>query len=145
MNKTTLIVIVAAAALLIVAGGSFYGGTLYAKSKNANSRSSFQGQGMPAGITGASKQGNVNIGEIVSKDDNSITIKLANGGSKIIFFSSTTEISKSVNTASDDLVAGKSVSVQGTTNSDGSVTAATIQLRADATPQAPPTEQAPPQ
>jgi hypothetical protein len=130
MNKNTKIV-VTLVVLVAIAGGSFYGGMIYGKSSNKRSVFSFQGQGTPTGMSGtngASKQGG-NIGEIISKDDKSITIKLTDGGSKIIFFASTTEISKSATGSVSDLAVGANVVVQGTTNSDGGVTAKTIQIR----------------
>jgi hypothetical protein len=68
-------------------------------------------------------------GEIISKDDKSITIKLVNSGTKIILFSDGTEISKFSAGAANDLEIGKTISINGQTNQDGSLTAQTIQIR----------------
>jgi len=67
-------------------------------------------------------------GEIISSDDKSITVKLTDGGSKIVILSDNTEINQAANATKDDLKAGEKVAVFGQENSDGSVTAQSIQL-----------------
>ena len=69
------------------------------------------------------------MGEILSKDAQGITVKLREGGSKIVFLSNTTPVSKSVSGSTQDLVVGTSVVVFGTTNPDGSMTATAVQIR----------------
>ena len=131
INKTSLI-ITAIIVILVVAGGSFCGGMAYGKSQKSRA-------GFPSGFNGGNFQGarlNENggngfvSGDIISKDDTSITLKLPNNsGSKIIFYSEASQISKFTAGAASDLTAGTSISVTGTANGDGSITAQTIQIR----------------
>jgi len=126
---------------VMVGGGAFYGGMKYAQSKSSSRFANLspeqrqQGfQQLGASVTGGTRGGNsgssgFTLGEIISKDDKSITIKLRDGGSKIIFYSDATEVDKFVSGTSSDLEVGKTVNVSGKTNQDGSVTAQSIQLR----------------
>ncbi|MFA5830045.1 MAG: hypothetical protein WC843_06180 [Candidatus Gracilibacteria bacterium] len=140
MKKIVVPVLITA---VVVGGLSFYGGMQYQQSTlNAQRQQrtgSFGGAGGigAAGFGGAAgvrgqAAGMIN-GDIISSDDKSITVKTRDGGSKIVFFSGSTGITKSVDGVASDLATGKTVIVSGTANSDGSVTAQTIQLR----PQAP--------
>jgi hypothetical protein len=85
----------------------------------------------PGGATGArgGMMGGMTSGEIVSKDDTSVTIKLTDGGSKVVFLSTSTTIGTMSTGSLDDLSTGTNVIVVGSTNADGSVTASTIQIR----------------
>ena len=134
MSKTLLSIIAVA---LIVGSGAFYGGMKYDQSKVSADRQAriqqfgggngFGGQRGTRGVNG----GGFVSGEILSKDDKSVTIKMRDGGSKIVFLSDSTEISKLSEGAMNDLEIGKSITVTGAANSDGSVTARTIQLRSN--------------
>ncbi len=140
MNKNITIIIIA---IIVIGAGSFYGGMSYAQSKtgtgNQNGFANLSPQERQArlaqrGTTGTTTGGSRNgggftTGEIISKDANGITIKLQDGGSKIIFLTSTTPVMKSVEGSSKDLSIGQTVAVTGTTNPDGSVSAQSIQLR----------------
>lgn len=85
------------------------------------------GAGFPGGARRAG--GGFVSGEIVSQDATSITVKDASGSTKIVYYTGSTTISKSVTGTSSDLVVGQNVTTNGTVNSDGSVAATNIQLR----------------
>ncbi len=139
MKKILPIVIIVA---IILGGGAFFGGMKYAQNKA--SHNTIQGQkqrlqqmGTSAGAgmrggqalqTGGQAGGFVS-GEIMSGDDKSITVKLRDGGSKIIFYSDTTTVDKFVSGDGNDLEVGKTVSVNGKANQDGSIAAQSIQIR----------------
>ena len=139
MKKTLPIVI----AVVIVGIIAFYGGMKYGSTtlqanafqggfRNASGTQGTQGSG--TGVTqnfrrlAGGQGGGGTIGQIISGDDKSITVKLPNGGSKIVFFSGTTKITKSADATVVDLASGVTVMANGTTNSDGSVTATSIQI-----------------
>ncbi|MEW6610236.1 MAG: biotin/lipoyl-binding protein [Patescibacteria group bacterium] len=63
-----------------------------------------------------------------------VGVKLQDGGSKIIILSDATKVTKTDEGTVNDLTVGTRVAVTGTSNSDGSVSAQTIQIR----PQMPP-------
>jgi hypothetical protein len=124
-------------AIIIMAGcGGFFGGMKYAESKKSADRKlgvppnfggqNFREQGKTSGNSTGS--GFVN-GEILGKDEESITVKVSDGGSKIIFFSDMTQITKTAAGTIDELKVGDNVMVDGSANQDGSVAAKTIQLR----------------
>jgi hypothetical protein len=131
MKKNLMWILIAA--IVIVGVGAFYGGMQYdAGKKTAAGQFGFNGQ--QAGANGARNRfqaGSMVNGTILSKDDKSITVKSRTGGSRIVFFSPSTSILKSVTGTVNDLQVNSSVTASGQTNSDGSVTAQMIQLRQD--------------
>lgn len=147
MKKILLIIIIIIVSVG-VAGGAFYGGMKYAQSKSSSrfTQGDFQNLGnlspeerqqrlQQMGVAGVGVRGgsagssDFASGEIIAKDDKSITVKLRDGGSKIIFYSDTTELSKFASVIPGDLEIGKTVSISGKTNQDGSITAQSIQIR----------------
>jgi hypothetical protein len=65
-------------------------------------------------------------------DSSSITLQLANGNSQVVFYSSSTPVSEPTTVSVSTLKTGTNIMVGGTTNSDGSLTAQTIQVRTGA-------------
>ena len=130
--KKDILITVSVIILLVVVGGAFYGGMTYAKNQKNSIRNFQQGVNNLQGL-GSRQLGGVGgliMGDIISKDNNSLTLQIPNnGGSKIIFYSNTTQISKMATGTANDFSIGTSVSVSGTTNSDGSVTAQSVQIR----------------
>jgi len=132
----TKIIVMAIIGVLVIGGGSFYAGTKSA-GDNSGPRADFaqmgpggqvrmgqnEGVGMRAG-----QAGGMTMGEIISKNETSIVVKLPDGESKIVLFSGNTTITKSTTGSSTDLVVGEDVVVNGSTNSDGSIDAQSIQL-----------------
>ena len=88
-----------------------------------------RGSGFRGGRFGTGSDGPRSlIGEVISQSDDSLTIKLSDGSTKIVFVSDSTQITKSVEGSLDDFSKGEQIFVGGTENPDGSWTAKTIQL-----------------
>jgi hypothetical protein len=123
--------------LVVVAGGSFYAGSAYAKSQTparGQFATTFQGGAGGAGFNRLGRAvgagGGFTAGAIVSSANGSISIKQQNGSStEIVLLSPTTQILKQAPGSASDLTTGTEVIVTGTTNSDGSLTATSVQIR----------------
>ena len=133
MKDTKMFLPIVIVIVLAVGGAGFYGGMLYGKKNAGGAFRQANGQfaGRP-GVNG-SRQGNKNggmiNGEILKSDDNSITIKLSDGGSKIVYFSDKTTISKFVAATKSDLSVGTNVMVSATSDTSGNSAASFIQIR----------------
>jgi len=135
--KQTQILIPVVITALVAGGAGFFGGMKYQQSQRAAAFQQFAGRGGGVGGRGGSGtfgQGGRGqgfrpvAGEILKADDTSITVKLNDGSSKIILVTNSTTINKAANATKSDLTVGEKVAVFGMDNSDGSVTAQTIQL-----------------
>ncbi|TSA56382.1 hypothetical protein D4R42_03605 [bacterium] len=122
---------------VIIAGGAFYGGMKYGQNRGFFNQSSRQGfQNLSSEQRAQFSQGrmasevasNFLNGEVINKDEKSLTLGILDGGSKIIFFSDSTQISKTIDGSINDIEVGKQIIVGGDKNEDGSYTAKTIQL-----------------
>ena len=126
--KNTKIILIVAILLIVFCGGGFYAGVKYQQSQRGSFFRQLNGQGSQMNQVRGRMGARPVAGEIISKDDKSITVKLQDGGSKIVLFSDSTSINKASEGSKDDLKTGEQVAVFGTDNSDDSVTAQNIQL-----------------
>jgi len=125
--------------LIVFAAAGFYGGVVYQKNQRASfatGAGQFAGRrfgagggqgGFAGGPGGASGMMPVR-GQIVSSGNNTITVKLSDGSSKIVNLTSQTKVAKTDTGSVSDLKSGTTVTAIGTTNSDGSVTADNVMV-----------------
>lgn len=135
MNKQYIIVILAA---VVFGAAGFAGGIKYQQSfgtstqpasslaAGAGARQGRFGGSLPAG--GGQNGARSVSGQIISLDSNSITVKLADGSSKIVLLTGTTKVNQTVAATTSDLKTGATVVALGTANSDGSLTATEVSL-----------------
>jgi len=136
MNKKILSIVI----LAVVAIGAFYGGMKYGGRNDLSARfpggnfenlsqeerqAMFQGGGMGGEMH---RDDGFVSGKILSVDEVSVTVELRDGGSKIVFVSDEIRVTTLVEGVLGDLKEGDSVIINGQSNSDGSVTAETLQV-----------------
>lgn len=140
MKNTNLIIMILIG--VIVLGAGFFGGMQYQKSQVPSFQfgNGVNGQNFRQGMmNGGSQQNNQTgrmmgrgngavRGEIINADDKTITVKLTDGSTKLVLIGSGSTVSQSVTATVKDLTVGKQVAVFGTANTDGSVTAQTLEL-----------------
>lgn len=143
MNKQTHVISMAIL-IIAVAIGSFFIGTKYQQRKTfSNFREQMiggnrQGLGQGMGRNALNNDSTKNrgqipgfrqtFGEIINVDDKTITIKMADGSSKIVLISDSTKINQSVSASKTDLVIGTKIMVNGDTNTDGSISSRNIEI-----------------
>ena len=131
MKKYLVHIIWAVVAIVLFVGGSFYGksmapagfasrGGTFASSTRARFTGSRTGVGAGMGVVS---------GQILSLASSSFTVQLSNGNSQAVFYSSSTSVMKPTPAPVSALMAGTMVMIDGTENSDGSLTAQSIQVR----------------
>lgn len=130
--------------LVVFSTASFFVGTKYQQNKittGFNQRMANDGSGMGQGM-GRNNTNNTDtvknrgqtpgfrqtVGEIISLDDKSITVKMIDGSSKIVLISDSTTVNQSVTASKNDLKVGISVAVRGDQNTDGSVSSSNIEI-----------------
>jgi len=135
IKKIALPVVIA----LFLGAGGFLLGMSYQKSqvkgvmRPDGQLGSMRGSGGAGGIlrkTFDPALGSSVAGEIIEKNEKTITIKLQDGSSEIVLLPDGTEFRKTTAGSQDDLQQGKQVFVIGKENTDGIVTAQTVQIGA---------------
>ncbi|MFZ2025947.1 MAG: hypothetical protein WAV30_01530 [Microgenomates group bacterium] len=112
----------------------FFGGMKYQESVSQTARQMGFGSGgmRTVGTRTSGQQNRMGIrpinGEILSADDDSVTVKTQDGGSKIVLYTEKTTINKASVGEKSDIKSGEKVMIIGTENADGSMTAQSIQL-----------------
>ena len=122
------ILIVGVIALLVGGGIGFEVGTKTQASSVATNAGGTYSGARTKGQAGMMRGGGT-IGQVLSKDATSITVKLPTGGSKIVFYDANTQVMQTSSSTIDAVSVGGQVVVSGTPNTDGSVSAKTIQIR----------------
>lgn len=123
--------------VLVGLGVGFGGGYYFRNYQLSKTRANFGANGNFQRFNGARTNGQNGTGmmgrggvsgSIISMDDKSITVKMQDGSTKIVLFSDATTYSNTVSVTKSDLKVGDNVAVFGATNSDGSITATSVQL-----------------
>ena len=127
MNKT--IIITAIVALGIGLGGGYAAAKVSAPATTSGSNTSFA-RGSARGLRGGNQSANGFIAGTVAKENSeSLTIDTRDGNSHLVLLTPATSVFKSVAGSLTDVTIGSTVTVSGSTNSDGSISADSIQLR----------------
>ena len=131
MNKKLIGSIVV---LVVVAGGSFLLGKMSGGTTPSRGGQFTAGQfGGTRGAGGARLGGGMTVGQVLSLDSGSMTLQMADGSTKIVLIGDSTMVEKTVLGTKADLTKGTPISVIGTTNNDGSITASSVQIRTAST------------
>ena len=126
------IVLTAVGALILGLGGGYAGAHILAPT---HSNGTVGGSGI-RDRRGRNQSAGVGFltGIVARKDSESITVDTRDGNSHVVLFTPATSVFKSVAGSLTDVTVGSTVIVTGTTNSDGSLSAHSIQLRRTTAP-----------
>jgi len=100
-----------------------------APAQTPNIPGGFAGRGGVRAGVGSANGAGILSGTVEKQDSGSITLNTRDGSSRVILITPATTVQKSVNGSMTDVAVGSTIFVTGTTNGDGSVSAASIQLR----------------
>lgn len=128
MNSKQIVILVVVA--VVFGGGGFFGGMKYQASKTPTMTIRGGGPGGTfAGRRGGPNGASFLNGQVASINGSTATIKLMNGGSQIVVLAPSTAYRKAVDGTAADMAVGSNVTITGTSNSDGSLTAQSVQIR----------------
>jgi hypothetical protein len=114
-------------AIVALGGGYFWGKASAATSRAAGFAGAYSSS--TRRTVGSAAGGGLVTGTIATIGSSSITLQLANGNSEVVFYSTSTPVSEPTTVSANTLKVGTTLMVGGTSNSDGSLTALTIQVR----------------
>lgn len=125
--RNTVIWVVLAAVLFGAVG--FYGGVTYQKSQGGASGFAGRAGGFGGGSasSGARAGGGVTTGTVIAQDATSITVKTADGGSKTVFVTAQTQVSKQQVLTPADVKVGDMVAAFGAV-ANGGIDARMVQV-----------------
>ncbi len=130
MKKYKVHIIWGIAFVLALVGGYSFGKSTVANARSGSFASGVFSSSTRGRFSGAGGNGGgFASGQIAAIDGQSLTLQLANGNSEVVFYSSSTLVTEPTNVSISALKSGVNVMIGGTTNSDGSLTAQSIQVR----------------
>ena len=89
----------------------------------------FAGRGQGGGMRGGANGAGLLSGTVAKQDAGSITLNTRDGSSHVVLITPATTVQKSIEGGLTDVAVGSTIFVSGSTNSDGSISASSIQLR----------------
>ena len=127
MKKYLVHIVWLVIAIVALGGGFFWGKASGAATRAAAFAGAYSSS--TRRTAGGAAGGGFVTGQIAVIGSSSITLQLANGNSEVVFYSTSTPVSEPTMVLVNTLKVGTTVMVAGTSNSDGSLTAQTIQVR----------------
>jgi hypothetical protein len=124
MKKYLVHIVWLVIAIVALGGGFFWG-----KASGVASRAAGFAGAYSSSTRRTAAGGGLVTGQIATLGSSSITLQLANGNSEVVFYSTSTSVSEPTTVLANTLKVGTTIMVGGTSNSDGSLTAQTIQVR----------------
>lgn len=108
------------------AGGTAPSGTFPGNGAMTRGSGDMSTMGQGGGTAGSANSRGATTGTIVSNSGSYITVKLSTGSTKNVYINDSTTIYSRTKITADQLTVNKTVTVQGETNSDNSMTGTTV-------------------